>query len=107
ALPNVSHLTRPGASGEIQNLGMTDAIRELFRTILNVMEPTTIRDTMQLSGFDFGDRQNAMANIHQVLRRLVAAGEIEHVQVKGGKPGFRLAPKPTSKDRGGIHKWAV
>jgi hypothetical protein len=94
------------------DLGLTDAIRAaLIAKADSFMTPTEIRDVIVIMGFNFGDRPNPMANVHQVLRRLVDQEEVEPMDM-GGKTAYRwkarnmiIKPAPASlKITGGVNK---
>jgi transposase len=67
-------------------LGFTDAIRRLLRIHREALHPIEIRDDLLKMGIG-RDQVNLLSSIHTVLRRLVAAGEIE----KTADSRFRLA----------------
>jgi hypothetical protein len=67
-------------------LGFTDAIRRLLRIHREALHPIEIRDDLLKMGIG-RDQVNLLSSIHTVLRRLVAAGEIE----KTVDSRFRLA----------------
>jgi hypothetical protein len=71
------------------DLGLTGAIRAaLIANKGSFMAPTEIRDAIVNRGFNFGDRPNPMANVHQVLHRLVDQDQAETME-KDGKPVYR------------------
>jgi len=70
--------------------GFTDSIREIFRTHVNGLTPTQVRDKLLELGFDLGSQVNPMASIHSVIRRLENSGEIEERRSPEGEKTFRL-----------------
>jgi hypothetical protein len=79
--------------------GISDAIRTVLsnhyetdkRTILM---PTGIRNRLASGGFDLGNYKNPMAVIHTTLKRLEEQGEVEALEAKDKKIGYRWVPKP-------------
>jgi hypothetical protein len=61
------------------DVGLTDAIRGVLMAADRPLEPTEVRDLIVRNGFSLSGRSNAMANIHQVLRRLVSQSEVQEV----------------------------
>lgn len=58
------------------DLGMTDRIREiLMADPPRGFQPTDVRNDLVRAGFSLEGRSNPMAEVHTVLRRLVASGE--------------------------------
>lgn len=61
-------------------LGITDAVRETLRAVApNRLTAMQVRDALVKSGFDLSEYSNPMAIIHQVLRRLIDAGQVVFV----------------------------
>jgi hypothetical protein len=73
---NLGWLTGIPSYGEF---GLTDAIRTALKSSTHPLEATEIRDRIVANGFDLTGRSNAMANVHQVLRRLENQGEIRQL----------------------------
>ncbi len=72
-------------ANELVSLGFTDSIRELFRKVFpRGLTPTGVRDGLVVEGWDLSTQVNPMASIHSVIRRLVAAGEIEPNETENG-----------------------
>jgi hypothetical protein len=61
--------------------GLTEAIRTAIKSSNRPLETTEIRDLIVANGFDLTGRSNAMANVHQVLRRLESQGEIRQLPI--------------------------
>lgn len=55
--------------------GFTDAVRDVLRASVEALTPPQVRDRLEASGFATADYSNALASIHVILKRLVAAGE--------------------------------
>src|SRR5271165_3068681 len=73
---------------EEDTLGLTDAVRQAFKTHTTALQPTEVRDKLQQLGYDLTKYGNMMASIHTVLNRLLAKQEIVRCDV-GGKAGFQ------------------
>jgi hypothetical protein len=86
--------------GDYADIGLTDAIRAAIKASTNPLEPTEIRDLIVHGGFDLSGRSNAMANIHQVLRRLVAQQELKEVPSTDGKTRFEWIGSKSVDDLG-------
>lgn len=66
--------------------GLTDKIRKLLvASFPGAATPTAIRDLMVSSGMDTSGRSNFLSEIHNVLKRLVAQGEVEETMLNGSK----------------------
>jgi len=78
-----------------QEMGLTDAIRNLLAS--NPKEwfgPTTIRDKLQESGFDFsGYQSNPLASVHTVLKRFKRT-EVKSRKNAAGMQEYRWAKRP-------------
>jgi len=60
-----------------EDVGITDAVRGALRlNSTHKLSALQIRDIMEVHGFDVAKYTNSMATIHQVLQRLVKAGQI-------------------------------
>lgn len=79
---------------EEDTLGLTDAIRQAFKTHTTALQPTEVRDKLQQLGHDLTKYGNMMASIHAVINRLVAKQEIVRADAVGGKPAFRWNTAP-------------
>jgi hypothetical protein len=81
AIPSIEELV------ETADVGITDAVRRALR--LNAHQKLTavqVRDAMVSQGVDLSKYKNAMATIHQVLRRLVEAKQVAP-SMQGAFPG--------------------
>jgi hypothetical protein len=88
---------------EGQDVGITDAVRGALRlNSVHRLTATQIRDIVGSHGFDLGKYANAMATIHQVIQRLVKAGQVIPV-TQGAEKMFqwieRSVPNPSSLAR--------
>ena len=73
------------AQGAGQEMGLTEAIRWVFRQpLLLPLTPTQVRDRMAEMGYDLGKYKHVMPPIHNTLKRMKEAGEIEEVEGVGG-----------------------
>ena len=74
-----------GASGAGQEMGLTEAIRWVFRQpLLLPLTPTQVRDRMAELGYDLSKYKHVMPPIHNTLKRMKEAGEIKEVDGIGG-----------------------
>jgi hypothetical protein len=73
------------ASGSGQEMGLTEAIRWVFRQpLLLPLTPTQVRDRMAEMGYDLGKYKHVMPPIHNTLKRMKEGGEIREVEAVGG-----------------------
>src|ERR1051326_5083931 len=73
------------AQGAGQEMGLTEAIRWVFRQpLLLPLTPTQVRDRMAEMGYDLGKYKHVMPPIHKQLTRMKEAGEIKEVDGIGG-----------------------
>jgi hypothetical protein len=73
------------AQGAGQEMGLTEAIRWVFRQpLLLPLTPTQVRDRMAEMGYDLGKYKHVMPPIHNTLKRMKEAGEIKEVEGLGG-----------------------
>jgi hypothetical protein len=73
------------ASGAAQEMGLTEAIRWVFRQpLLLPLTPTQVRDRMAEMGYDLGKYKHVMPPIHNTLKRMKETGEIREVEGLGG-----------------------
>jgi hypothetical protein len=74
-----------GASTAGQEMGLTEAIRWVFRQpLLLPLTPTQVRDRMAEMGYDLSKYKHVMPPIHNTLKRMKEAGEIKEVEGLGG-----------------------
>jgi hypothetical protein len=74
-----------GAAGAGQEMGLTEAIRWVFRQpLLLPLTPTQVRDHMAEMGYDLSKYKHVMPPIHNTLKRMKEAGEIREVEGIGG-----------------------
>jgi hypothetical protein len=73
------------AQGAGQEMGLTEAIRWVFRQpLLLPLTPTQVRDRMAEMGYDLSKYKFVMPPIHNTLKRMKEAGEIREVEGLGG-----------------------
>jgi hypothetical protein len=73
------------AQGTGQEMGLTEAIRWVFRQpLLLPLTPTQVRDRMAEMGYDLSKYKHVMPPIHNTLKRMKEAGEINEVEGIGG-----------------------
>jgi hypothetical protein len=77
-----------GVAGAGQEMGLTEAIRWVFRQPLILpLTPTQVRDRMAEMGYDLSKYKHEMPPIHNTLKRMKEAGEIREVEAVGGFGG--------------------
>jgi hypothetical protein len=70
--------------------GLTDRIRAvLLRSSPFGITPLAVRDVVIQGGFELGERSNFLAEIHNVLKRLVAQGEAEEITTEESGKMYR------------------
>jgi hypothetical protein len=71
----------------VEDVGLTDKIRELLRASFpGAAAPTAIRDLLvSTRQIDPTGRSNFMAEIHNILKRLVTQGDVIEVNLNGAK----------------------
>jgi hypothetical protein len=73
------------ASGAGQEMGLTEAIRWVFRQpLLLPLTPTQVRDRLAEMGYELEKYKHMMPPIHNTLKRMKEAGEIKEVEGIGG-----------------------
>ncbi|MGD1215417.1 MAG: hypothetical protein ABR861_10580 [Terriglobales bacterium] len=70
----------PAPMGLVQ--GITDACRTVFRAADEPLYPIQVKERVEALGLP--PQQNLLASVHTVIRRLVAANEIQEVSPIGG-----------------------
>jgi hypothetical protein len=76
------------ASGAGQEMGLTEAIRWVFRQpLLLPLTPTQVRDRLAEMGYELDKYKHMMPPIHNTLKRMKEAGEIKEVDAVGGFGG--------------------
>ena len=76
------------AQGAGQEMGLTEAIRWVFRQpMLLPLTPTQVRDRMAELGYDLSKYKFVMPPIHNTLKRMKEAGEIREVDAVSGFGG--------------------
>src|SRR6476661_5021261 len=87
-----------GTAGAGQEMGLTEAIRWVFRQpLLLPLTPTQVRDRMAEMGYDLSKYKHEMPPIHNTLKRMKEAGEIREVE---GLGGIGRAFESNRRDRG-------
>jgi hypothetical protein len=87
-------------AGVIAQLGMTDRIRAfLYANPTKSFTPKLVRDLLTANKFNLKGRSNPMAEVHTVLKRLVASGEVEEVISANNAKAYRWAlPEGTAAE---------
>jgi hypothetical protein len=76
------------AQGAGQEMGLTEAIRWVFRQpLLLPLTPTQVRDRKAEMVYDLSKYKKVMPPIHNTLKRMKEAGEIREVEAVGGFGG--------------------
>jgi hypothetical protein len=73
---------------EEDELGLTDAIRQAFKTASGGMAPTDVKGRLEQLGYDTSKYGNVMASVHSVINRLVRKGEVIQTGTSGDKPCY-------------------
>jgi hypothetical protein len=81
----ISQLNQDNQAGAGQEMGLTEAIRWVFRQpLLLPLTPTQVRDSLAQMGYDLEKYKHVMPPIHNTLKRMKEAGEIKEVDNVGG-----------------------
>ncbi len=84
-LGRINELKHVNEAGAGQEMGLTEAIRWVFRQPLMLpLTPTQVRDHLAEMGYDLGKYAHVMPPIHNTLKRMKEAGEIKEVDNLGG-----------------------
>jgi hypothetical protein len=67
----------------VAELSLANAIREILNQSTQYRTARGIRDSLQASGYDLSQHNNALASIHGVLKRMADSGEIEAIEMNG------------------------
>jgi exonuclease VII small subunit len=70
------------------DLGITDVTLLIIRTAKAPLTALEIRDELRKNGWPIDEYSNAMASLHQVLKRLEDRGEIVSLQSSDGRKRF-------------------
>ncbi len=73
-------------------MGLTDAIREAFRSVglSGNLTPTEVKGRLEMMGYDTRKYGNVMASVHTIINRLESKREIRNVGTRGdGKPCYQ------------------
>ncbi|HKV92241.1 MAG TPA: hypothetical protein VJW20_06815 [Candidatus Angelobacter sp.] len=81
----INELNNVNQAGSAQEMGLTEAIRWVFRQpLLLPLTPTQVRDRLAEMGYDLEKYAFVMPPIHNTLKRMKEAGEIKEVEGLGG-----------------------
>ena len=81
----IRQLSQESEAGAGQEMGLTEAIRWVFRQPLMLpLTPTQVRDHLAQMGYDLEKYAHVMPPIHNTLKRMKEAGEIREVEGVGG-----------------------
>jgi len=72
--------------------GITDACRTVFRAAEKPLLPLQVKTRVEALGFP--PQSNLLASVHTVIRRLVAANEVEEVNPESGNGPIAYRWKP-------------
>lgn len=68
---------------EEDSLGLTDAIRQAYKTAGGKLAPTELKDRLESIGYDTSKYGNLMASLHSVINRLVTQGQLKTIVIAG------------------------
>jgi hypothetical protein len=81
----INELNKVNQAGVGEEMGLTEAIRWVFRQPLMLpLTPTQVRDHMAEMGYNLEKYAFVMPPIHNTLKRMKEAGEIKEVDNVGG-----------------------
>jgi hypothetical protein len=81
----INELNKVNQTGVGEEMGLTEAIRWVFRQPLMLpLTPTQVRDHLAEMGYDLEKYAHVMPPIHNTLKRMKEAGEIKEVDNVGG-----------------------
>jgi hypothetical protein len=81
----INELNKVNQTGVGEEMGLTEAIRWVFRQPLMLpLTPTQVRDHLAEMGYDLEKYAFVMPPIHNTLKRMKEAGEIKEVEGVGG-----------------------
>jgi hypothetical protein len=81
----INELNKVNHTGVGEEMGLTEAIRWVFRQPLMLpLTPTQVRDHLAEMGYDLEKYAFVMPPIHNTLKRMKEAGEIKEVDNVGG-----------------------
>jgi hypothetical protein len=81
----INQLTQENQATAGQEMGLTEAIRWVFRQpLLLPLTPTGVRDRLAEMGYELEKYKHVMPPIHNTLKRMKEAGEIREVDGVGG-----------------------
>jgi hypothetical protein len=81
----INELNKVNPAGVGEEMGLTEAIRWVFRQPLMLpLTPTQVRDHLAEMGYDLEKYAYVMPPIHNTLKRMKEAGEIKEVDNVGG-----------------------
>ena len=84
-LSRINELNKVNQVGVGEEMGLTEAIRWVFRQPLILpLTPTQVRDRLAEMGYDLEKYAHVMPPIHNTLKRMKEAGEIKEVEGLGG-----------------------
>jgi len=76
----------------VAEMRLAEACREVLKQSDQFRTPRGVRDSLEASGYDLKQHNNALASIHGVLKRLAQTPDVEEVET-GGKTRYRWAQK--------------
>jgi hypothetical protein len=85
---------------EDDELGLTDAVRQAFRTAGRHLLATDVKDRMESLGYNTAKYGNAMSAVHTVIARLIKQGQVRQLpNLINNKPAYEwiqsMTPPPT------------
>ena len=96
-LSRINELNQMNQAGVGQEMGLTEAIRWVFRQpLLLPLTPTGVRDRLAEMGYDIEKYAFVMPPIHNTLKRMKENGEIKEVDNVGGLGKAYVSSSETS-----------
>ena len=74
----------------LHSLGLTDAIRLILSNAMTPLTPRQVRDRLEAFGYEKLPKDNPMAAVHGVLRRLATTGNASDDYEVKGKTAYRF-----------------
>ncbi|MGO8718569.1 MAG: hypothetical protein ACLQMO_05040 [Acidobacteriaceae bacterium] len=79
-----------GDTKPLSDLGMTEAITYVLRTLMQRMSPSEVRDKMAEWGFDFSSyKTDVISSIHTILKRLAKRGDAQEINEGHRKKSYK------------------
>jgi hypothetical protein len=87
---------------QFEEMGLTDACREVLKGSKEAMTPTEVRDALVRMGYDLKKYKNALASIHTILKRLGSSNGVwTTVRQRDKKVAYKWDTPESPKPEGG------